>query len=330
MIVDNTKILFFAWLSVVVFATASFAAPFPPFQTAVTELSGSVSFVGESDISREGSVNEVWSPGETLDVGKGKNFFVKVAVSDLALVSFDSGAIVKLVEKVDGTTAPAEFHIESGSCFFRTQKSNTTKLVFQVSDLTIMMTTCAGYLSLKDDTFQAICGSGTLEVVTSDGKESVGKGYGYKYSPSRGLGSVKTLPGEMLKKLGKAFRQRLADKTVPVLEDMVPPHVTIVAPKDGTSVDGETVLVAGVVDDPSVSQVHLRVDGSSRGFYKVSSGRFNFEVKLYQQRNSISVGAEDESRRAGVDSVTVTSLSPGKSRKVQHLKRYLPCLKSLW
>ena len=293
------------------------AATFPLFQAAVTELSGSVSFTGKSDIKRSGTVNEVWSHGETLRTGKGKNYFAKVGISDLALVSFDSSTVATLHQKSDGIVTPPQIMFEKGSCFFRTKRGNKEKLIFKVAELTVEIISSAGYLAYKKGTFRVICGSGSLKVMSSGVNEDIKKGYWYKHSVSRGLGSVNKVPKTMIKKLGKAFKKRLADKNVPVLPDRVAPKVTIVAPKEGSSTDDEKIMVAGVIDDPSISQVMVKVNGASKGFQDVTGGRFNFDLKLYDSKNSIVVVAEDENRMTGDDSVSVISLNPAEKPVVK-------------
>ena len=320
MILKNVKNFILACFFLPFFSAILWAEPFPLFQTAVVELSGSANFVGDASIERNSSVNEIWSPGEFLRLGKGKNYYVKIAISDLALVSFDSGTVARLVEQSSGVVSPPHIEIQSGSCFFRTKRKNSNKLVFKVAELFIEMTASAGYLSLKGDTFKAICGSGTLKVVASDGTETIEKGYGYQYSVKKGLGSVKKLPKAVLGKLGKAFSKRLADKSVPVLPDLVAPVVTVVSPKDGTSVDGSTVNVSGVVDDPSVGQVLVRINGANQGYQNVNGGRFAFELKLFDQRNSISIAAEDENRKIGEDAISVVSTNPAIRPKVKENK----------
>jgi hypothetical protein len=320
MILKNLKNFILACMILPAIFASALAEPFPLFQTAVIDVSGTPTIVGDSSLERDASENEVWGDGEMLRVPGKKGFFAKIAISDLAVISFDPGAEARLHTQTNGVVSPPEIELLKGSCFFKTGKGKKKPLVFKVGDLSIKIPAGAGYLLRKGDRVQAISGMGSLKVVSSDQTETVKSRYGYMGSVSKGLGSVKKLPSDKMKKLAKIFKKRFPDKGVPVLPDLVAPVVKIVSPRDGTSVDGASVDVSGVVDDPSVSSVLVRINGVNQGVKKVNGGRFAFQLKLFDQRNSISVSAEDENRKTGEDSISVISTNPATRPKVEEKK----------
>ena len=313
---DKMKKLFvLAWFCGTVFLAGSIllAKPFPLFQCALIDKSGVVSFLHSVEgkmVEQEAQEEDPWVPGETLIVKEGKSCSAKIAVSDLALVSFNGGSRAKLIGSDDNRgTTPSRIVLEQGSLFYKVKKNSSHNLLIEAGDLNVKTSSGAGYMKYSSGKLQAICGGGSLLINEGGRQVRVGSGRGYRYSKSRGRGSTKKLSRKFLKKLAKAFHIKLPEKQVPVLPDKIPPHVTIITPKDGQVIKSGSVEVAGAVHDPSVNKVEVIIQNASRGLRDVQAGQFRFRAKLYAKRNTIIIRAEDNNL-TGAATVVVECKKP--------------------
>ncbi len=289
------------------------ADSYPLFQSALVDKSGVVKFIQTIEnkpVQREARDGDPWIPGEKLSVDKGRGYAAKIAISDLALISFDGGSHATLIQGAGHEgMAPPQIQLEQGVFFYKMKKGASRPLRIKAGPLKVETSSGAGYVKFLGDKFQAICGGGSL-TVTDKKRNTVGKGRGYSCKVSRKRGSTKKLPSSVMKKLAKAFRVKLPDKKVPTLPDKIPPVITIVTPKEGQAVNSGTVEVAGAVNDPSVEKIKVMVQNESRGLKDVNAGEFRFRVKLYEKRNTIIIIAEDNNRNEGASTVVVPCKKP--------------------
>ena len=211
----------------------SAADSYPMFQSALVEKSGVINFVQTVEgkpVPREARNGDPWIPGEKIEVSKGRGFSAKIAISELALISFDGGSTAKLITGSGHEgMVPPQIELESGVFFYKMKKGAAHPLMIKAGSLKVEPSSGAGYVKYVDGKFQAICGGGSL-TVTDKRRNNVGKGRGYTYKDGSKYGSVKKLPKTIISKLAKAFRVKLPDKDVPTLPDKIPPAITIVTP----------------------------------------------------------------------------------------------------
>jgi len=290
------------------------ADSFPLFQSALVDKSGVIRLIQTVEgqaVEREARKDEPWLPGERLVVGNGKNFSAKVAISDLVLLGFDdeSSATLQPGPAPEGMTPPV-VELESGSFFYKMQKNATQMLTVIAGPFKVETKSGAGYVSLKGDKFQVICGGGAVTVLEGRKRQTVGKGEGYSGRVAAKSGAVKPLPKEVIGKLAKAFRVKLPDSEIPVLPDRIGPKVTIVAPKGSAEDATGTVEVVGTVNDPSVEKVKVLIGSDNRGLFDVQAGQFRLRVKLYDSVNTITIVAQDLNKVDGSASVVVRCSKP--------------------
>lgn len=104
--------------------------------------------------------------------------------------------------------------------------------------------------------------------------------------------------------------ERAFEPNAPVFEDEVPPLVQIIAPTAGVAVPGPDCEVYGTVDDPSVTEVQIKLDNVFLKLTKVSGGEFRDTVMLKAKEQNVLVVAQDLSKNSGSASVSVKCNSP--------------------
>jgi len=92
--------------------------------------------------------------------------------------------------------------------------------------------------------------------------------------------------------------------TVTREEALDPLTVTITSPSDGATLTTNVVTVSGTVDDNSVSQATLTINGTSQTI-AVSGGSFSNQAILSSGSNTIRVDASNSSGQSGYDEITV-------------------------
>jgi hypothetical protein len=98
-----------------------------------------------------------------------------------------------------------------------------------------------------------------------------------------------------------------SSETVTVTLDTTAPIVTVTNPADGAIFSTSSIIVAGGIDDPSITSATLNFNGVDSAI-PVTAGSFNREVNLVEGPNTISVRATDLAGNTGTSEIINVNL----------------------
>ena len=289
-------------------AAVCVADVFPPNQFVLTDPAGQVSVEEAGGGSRVVNARAKLTEGEVVVVGGDGNATIRVA--SIGNVYLSGGTRLK-VETIERPSGRPGFLLEDGNILLRTRSIG--------ADSPLEVKFGQNLVRVKDGMLEVRYASSkqlAALAVLSGGAELVAKGQGV--SLPDGLILVKD---DGRKKVNSLDKGKVRSRWEPVgpnvlagaieeLGDEVAPVVELREPTDGQTLDTSTLTVAGQVDDPTMDNISLKVNGAHRKFITLAGGSFEATVILRAKENTVTLEATDKANNIGAASVRVVCRSP--------------------
>jgi hypothetical protein len=284
------------------------AEVFPPNQFVLTDPTGQVSVNEVGGGSRNVTARAKLEEGEVVSIGTDGNATIRIASIGNLYVS--GGTKVKIAT-VDPASGRPTFQLEDGNVLLRTRSIGANdpltvrfgENAVQVKDGTLEVRYAAGK---KLAALAVLAGGGTL---VARGK-SLAMPDGLVLVKDDGRKKVNPLDKSKVRERWEPVGPNVLSGDIEELGDEVPPLVELTRPGDGTTIDVSKLTVAGKVDDPTVDNVSIKVNGAHRKFANVVGGSFQVDIVLRAKENSVSAEATDKANNTGTDSVQVSCRTP--------------------
>lgn len=289
-------------------ATVSAANVFPPNQFVLTDPSGQVKVEEAGGTSRAVNARAKLAQGEVVVVGNDGNATIRVA--SIGNIYISEGTRLK-VEAVDRATGRPAFKLEDGNLLLKTRSigaDNALEVAFgqnkvQVKDGLVEVR----YAADKELAALAVLAGGGELVTNGSG---VAMPDGLILVKDDGRKKVNQLDKAKVRERWESLGPNVVSGDIEELPDEVAPVVSLTRPAEGDILDTSQLTVAGTVDDPSIENISLKVNGAHRKFVSVAGGSFEDTITLRAKDNAITAEATDKANNVGSTTAQVTCRTP--------------------